>query len=224
MVSQHTPPASLPAKSRTAILEAATSVFQEDGFSGARVDEIARRAGANKAMIYYHFSSKQGLYRAVLLNLFEDVVLEVERLRKSPAPPKEKLHALYTRFAERFEEKKALPQIMLREILAGGESMDEGASRALFVILSFVRETIQEGIRTGAFRRVDPFLLHLTVLAPLLVHFAGASFGARVLARAMPQAALPTSDAMLRHLLEVLDRDLAPLPKSPTNRRPRKRP
>ena len=40
------------------LIESATEVFVEKGFSGARVDEIARRAKANKAMIYYHFGSK----------------------------------------------------------------------------------------------------------------------------------------------------------------------
>ncbi|HJS56985.1 MAG TPA: helix-turn-helix domain-containing protein, partial [Vicinamibacteria bacterium] len=52
------------------LLEAATQVFMETGFAGARVDQIARQAQVNKAMIYYHFRSKRGLYQAVLGRLF----------------------------------------------------------------------------------------------------------------------------------------------------------
>jgi len=44
--------------SRIAILDAAKEVFAEKGFDGARVDEIARRAKVNKALIYYYFESK----------------------------------------------------------------------------------------------------------------------------------------------------------------------
>ncbi len=185
----------------------------EAGFSGARVDEIARRAKANKAMIYYHFGSKQGLYKTVLLRLFGDVLLEIERLKASDASPEKKLKALYTRVAAHFAEKPALPHIMLREILAGGKGMDAEASRTLFVILSFVKDTVAEGARTGAFPSVHPVLLHMTMLAPLMLHFAGASFRERVLKREMPGLPPQKGEDMLNHLLGVLDRTLAPVQK-----------
>lgn len=214
MVSQHAGLPDTTVSSRESILDSATEVFMESGFSGARVDEIARRAQANKAMIYYHFGSKQDLYRAVLLRLFGDVIAEIARLKATDAPPGEKLRALYTRVAAHFEAKRALPHIMLREILAGGKSIDAEASRALFVIVSFVADTIREGVRTGEFREVDPFLLHMSVLAPLMVHHVGDSFRERILPREMPGVAAPSNDEMLRHLLASLDRSLAPT--SPT--------
>jgi len=210
MVSQQSVSPEAALSSREAILDSATEVFMESGFSGARVDEIARRARANKAMIYYHFGSKQDLYRAVLLGLFGDVLAEIDRLRATEAPPGEKLRALYTRVAAHFEAKPALPHIMLREILAGGRSIDAEAARTLFVILSFVAETVGEGVRTGEFREVNPLLLHLSVLAPLMVYHAGDSFRARVLPRERPGIASPSNEDMLRHLLGTLERSLAP--------------
>ena len=51
---------------RAAILEAAEGIFAEVGLAGARIDAIAGAAGINKAMLYYYFKSKEGLYRAVL--------------------------------------------------------------------------------------------------------------------------------------------------------------
>jgi TetR/AcrR family transcriptional regulator len=52
--------------SKEALLRAATAVFAEVGFDGARVDDIADRAGINKRMIYAYFTDKEGLYRQVL--------------------------------------------------------------------------------------------------------------------------------------------------------------
>lgn len=182
----------------------------ESGFSGARVDEIARRATANKAMIYYHFSSKQGLYRAVLLGLFGSVLAEIERLEASEDGPESKLRALYSRIAARFTEIPALPHIMLREILAGGESMDAEASRVLIVILTFVGKTVGEGVRSGAFRPVDPVLLHMTMMGPLLLHSASVAFRERLRPHAGPGITPPTADALIQHLMGVLDRTLAP--------------
>jgi AcrR family transcriptional regulator len=51
------------------ILEAALKEFSLDGFKGTRVDNIAKRANINKAMIFYYFSSKRKLYNAVLKNV-----------------------------------------------------------------------------------------------------------------------------------------------------------
>jgi TetR/AcrR family transcriptional regulator len=52
---------------RDAILGAAKEIFARDGFSGARVDDIAHQAGYNKALIFHYFDDKLGLYRALML-------------------------------------------------------------------------------------------------------------------------------------------------------------
>jgi AcrR family transcriptional regulator len=51
---------------RQRILDAATEEFSSKGFASVRIDSIAARANANKQLIYYYFSSKSGLYDAVL--------------------------------------------------------------------------------------------------------------------------------------------------------------
>ncbi len=51
---------------RARILRAATAEFAEHGIAGARVDRIAHSAQANKALIYHHFGSKEGLFSAVV--------------------------------------------------------------------------------------------------------------------------------------------------------------
>jgi TetR/AcrR family transcriptional regulator len=52
-------------RSRQALLEAALDEFSERGYAGARVADIAQRAGVNKQLINYYFGSKEGLYLAV---------------------------------------------------------------------------------------------------------------------------------------------------------------
>ena len=57
----------IPAAARRALIEqAATEVFAERGFHAAQMDAIARRAGVTVPVVYDHFESKQGLYRALL--------------------------------------------------------------------------------------------------------------------------------------------------------------
>ncbi len=55
-----------PERSRERILRAAFEEFAANGFAGARVDSIARRAAINKRMLYHYFGDKQNLFREVL--------------------------------------------------------------------------------------------------------------------------------------------------------------
>jgi AcrR family transcriptional regulator len=52
-----------PERTKARIIEAATAEFAAKGFAGARVSEIAARAGVNQQLIAYYFDSKEGLYR-----------------------------------------------------------------------------------------------------------------------------------------------------------------
>ena len=58
--------------SKERILEAAEQIFAEVGFDGARVDDIASKAGVNKALIYYYFESKDAILDSLFEALMED--------------------------------------------------------------------------------------------------------------------------------------------------------
>ncbi len=64
---------------RQTLLDAAAEAFTENGFAGARVEAIARRAGVNKALIYAYYGDKEGLYRAVLSSRLAAPVLSLAR-------------------------------------------------------------------------------------------------------------------------------------------------
>lgn len=75
---------------RAALLEAATRVFGRDGFHAATTKAIAHEAGANQALISYHFGGKEGLYTAVVEHILEaiaarigPVAMEVEAERRA---------------------------------------------------------------------------------------------------------------------------------------------
>src|SRR5207244_2377175 len=70
--------------SRDRILEGAAEEFAASGFAGARIDRISRRTRLNVRMIYYHFASKRGLYRAVLQNIYEEMSTVLDATERSP--------------------------------------------------------------------------------------------------------------------------------------------
>ena len=200
------------------LLESATEVFIEKGFSGARVDEIARRAKANKAMIYYHFGSKEKLYRAVLLRHIGGIHEEIARVAREETDTFARLLAFYAALGRTFQGRPALPFIMFREILAGGVHMDADVARALAGVLDFVRATISEGIRKGSMRPVDPLFVHLSVIAPMMLFCVSRPFRERLLPVASPEASVPTAEGLFAYLQDVLVRALHPQPEASTNR------
>src|SRR5215204_2458481 len=97
------------------ILAAAALEFSERGYAGARVDRIARRARVNKAMLYYHFGSKQGLYRTILRQTFGAIASELDTIVSSEGPPARKLDAAVAAMAAFIDAHAFFPSIMLRE-------------------------------------------------------------------------------------------------------------
>jgi len=198
--------------SRQKLLTAAIPVFAQAGFSGARVDEIARRARVNKAMIYYHFRTKRGLYQAVLLHLFSGVRSEMERIAREEPDPRRRLVAFYGRLARIFEAQPALPHIMLREVLAGGQHLYGEAAGFLGGLLDFIREALVTGAARGLMRPANPLLVHLTMVGPIALYFAGAPVRGRLLPSAAPRVEPPTLDDLLAHLETLIARGLQPDP------------
>src|SRR5690348_7196903 len=60
-------------RTRADILAVATEEFAQNGYSGARVDEIAARTRTTKRMIYYYFGGKEQLYLAVLERAYAEI-------------------------------------------------------------------------------------------------------------------------------------------------------
>ena len=48
--------------------------FASNGLEGARIEEIARKAGTSKQLVYYYFGNKTGLYRATLEDISERLI------------------------------------------------------------------------------------------------------------------------------------------------------
>ena len=69
------------------ILSASESEFSEKGFFGARIDEIAERAGINKRMIYEHFESKENLIAICVQRIVNKVLMSFAPDKKDYTEP-----------------------------------------------------------------------------------------------------------------------------------------
>jgi TetR/AcrR family transcriptional regulator len=165
------------ASSKDVILAAARREFAARGFSGARVEAIARAAGCNKAMLFYYFSSKEKLYRAVLALALGEIFAEIAvviRERLTPESFMERFPEIYIRFLARNPD---LPRILVFDLIHNPENI----SRAMVDILrenaSFKPQRLLEMIRTwheqGLISEGDHMHFMLNVISLSIFSFVG---------------------------------------------------
>lgn len=161
------------------ILEAAASVFSESGFSGARVDEIAKRAGVNKAMIYYHIGDKEKLYAEVISNVIGNTAELIEGKIRDIRDPEEKLRVYVRAFARNIDDNPQVAPVMMREVASGGEHLPEVVARDIFRIVNMLRGILNEGVKKGIFIETLPFLIHIMVIGAMITYKTSAPIRAR---------------------------------------------
>jgi TetR/AcrR family transcriptional regulator len=143
--------------SRNKVLDAAVDEFIEHGFSGARVDRIALRAGINKAMIYYYFSSKEKLYQAVIDEHVNRLGAEVQMRIEEAADLEESLLGISRIYMKIMTQNARYLPILLREFASGGGRLLASLRRMTSergLPERFVRK-LEEGQRAGRFRDCD---------------------------------------------------------------------
>lgn len=79
------------ASKRAAVLRAATETFLRDGFRGASMDDISRRAGVSKATVYAYYATKADLFGAMVENLRGQVDLPLEEGHAAARSPRRAL-------------------------------------------------------------------------------------------------------------------------------------
>lgn len=159
-------------ESRQRVWAAAAEAFATRGFDGAKVDEIAAEAGINKAMVYYHFADKITLYRAILQDMFAAVARATADVRDRGGDPETQLRGYVGALIHAAEERPHFPAIWLREIAEDGRHLDEGIFAALRSVLATLGGILNDGVKAGIWRKVDPFLIQASVAAPVMLMLA----------------------------------------------------
>jgi len=183
-------------QTRKNILRAAIREFSAHGLAGARTDAIAESAKVNKALLYYYFKSKGGLYDAAFEEIANVVVgRTLAALDPAHSAGERLLRAAlnhFDRILTQHEFQSLLQQEMVR--LRRGES---GAvpllvKKVFKPLLAKLQETVEEGIRTGELCDLDWLQVVYSMLGANVFYFLSAP---------MMQLALPF-DPFDRAILE----------------------
>lgn len=154
------------------ILDAASEVFAEKGYEGARVEELARAAGVNKATLYYQIGDKEALYHAVITRVLARTADEVCAKVAATQGCEEQIRRYVGIFARNAGSMRYAAPIMLREVASGGRNLPESAIQQMGRLLGALSEALAEGERQGRFRPVNEFMVHMMIVGSLMLYSA----------------------------------------------------
>ncbi|HHT02467.1 MAG TPA: TetR/AcrR family transcriptional regulator [Firmicutes bacterium] len=145
-----------PGEKRAAILAAAMEIFSRDGFHKARVEDIAAQAGVGKGTVYEYFRGKQDLYQEMFHVGVDSYLKRIQRVVGQAGSVRERLRGVMAVHCDYLDISSQIMRLMSDS--SGGI---EGRQLVLAMsqrITTLIRDLIQEGIRAGELRSVDPLL------------------------------------------------------------------
>lgn len=154
------------------IIGATRTLFDARGVRDAQIEDIARAAGINRAIVYRHFTGKEELFALTVVGYLDELRgLLGEAARVDGA--RERLAAVVTAFVDYGISHPAFvdcAQTLMRR--TGPELLEEISESALFRLgraitgcLSILSRTLEEGVESGDFVVADPTLLANTLYA-----------------------------------------------------------
>jgi AcrR family transcriptional regulator len=207
------------AATREALLLAASDLFAEHGFDGVSVDQIATKSGVNKALINYHFRGKAGLYAEILHHVFGSMSDGLRAIRESDAPPETRLREVIREIGRMVATHPGLPKMLIREVLSGGEHIDDSTLPHFLGLFGTIRTVVEAGTKAGTFRRVNPLATHIGLIGSLMFFFSTERFRKAKMASLPLGTEMPQPDEYLNHIEELMVRGLAAEPRRARTRR-----
>ncbi len=141
-----------------AILEAARKVFTHRGFAGARMDEIAKEAGINRALLHYYFRSKEKLFDLVFAQRAREFFLGLAGIISGPGILEEKIRAIVEHDIDMLGAQPDLPLFVMQELGQNPDRLvrmaaESGANPAM--MMKAFRAVVKDAVDKKQIRPID---------------------------------------------------------------------
>ncbi len=153
--------------SRELIITHAKALFSEKGYASASMDELGERCGLNKAMVFYYFKNKKGLYESVMREILVEIQQAIMEENKKHQTPEEELEGFIRTYAKYACAHPYLPSLLLKELSDSGAMLPDmlfSSMRQLFALFS---DILKRGEEKGCFHDAIPMILYFMILGTL---------------------------------------------------------
>lgn len=143
------------AETRATILKAAEQVYAENGLAGARTDAIAVAAGVNKALLYYYFKSKEGLYQAVVGTQVREFQQQAREILSAQGPAGHTLLRYVSYHIDFIGTHPHYPRIFQRMMMEGDPALERLIREHSIPLKKLLAAVLARGMKSGEFRDLD---------------------------------------------------------------------
>ena len=161
-------------ETRAAILAAAERAFATDGLDGARIDAIAVAAGVNKALLYYYFKSKHGLYEAVLEDHFREFNDQALAVLAAPGAARAVLLRYVSLYFDFISTRRRYASLYQQLMTARGRPLERMVRKYLVPRHAAFKKLLDRGVRSGELRRTDARHTAISVVGLIVFYFSAA--------------------------------------------------
>ncbi|MDX1808526.1 MAG: TetR/AcrR family transcriptional regulator [Sulfurospirillaceae bacterium] len=153
--------------SKKLILECAIKLFSKKGFNLSSMDELANMSGLNKAMIFYYFKNKQGLYEAVMETVIDEIYITVQKENQNYKNPMEELKNFIKTYAFFASNNPHLPALLLKELSNSGSVMSENLFYKMRKLFALFSDILDRGKKDGSFNDIVPMVLYFMIIGTI---------------------------------------------------------
>lgn len=155
------------------ILDAAKTVFQSKGMDGARMQEIADKAGINKAMLHYYYRSKQLLFEAVFKHAFSLLAPQLNKILNDDSSVEDKIRNFTFNYISFISNHPYLPNFIIQEL-----NRNQGFAESLkhsegFPNIEKFKMQLNDEIVRGIIKPIKAEQLFVNILALNVFPFVG---------------------------------------------------
>lgn len=154
-------------RKRAEIMEITTRLFAEKGFLETSMREIAEATGMGKSTLYDYFKTKDDILVSYFENEINAITARVEEIDKCDAPAVEKLRRTMTAHLDYLLANKTLYLKLTVEAQRLGIHSQKRIQISRHAYQDLVCKMIEDGIKEGSFRPVDPMLAMRILLGAL---------------------------------------------------------
>jgi AcrR family transcriptional regulator len=150
--------------SKQLIITHAKELFSQKGYAATSMDELAERCGLNKAMVFYYFKSKKGLYESVMREVLVEIQQTISEENKKHSTPREELEGFIRTYAKYANNHSYLPSLLLRELSDSGAVVPDMLFICMRQLFALFSDILERGERKGCFVKTVPMILYFMVL------------------------------------------------------------
>ncbi len=154
-------------RSKQLILKNAIEIFAKNGYEKSSMEELAYMCNLNKAMIFYYYTNKRGLYEAVIIKILDEIYDRITKDNQNYNSSSKKLQSFIETYSNFAVSHPYLPSLLLREL----SNSDSHLGKTLFTnmkkLYTLFENIIHKGINDGCFKDNLPMVIYFMVIGTL---------------------------------------------------------